>query len=193
VRRAVFVDRDGVLNELVPDPVSDNPESPLAPDLVALIPDAAAALRRLRAAGYALVGISNQPAAAKGTVTLQQLERVQARVLELLASEDVELDGFELCFHHPDGIEPELSRPCDCRKPEPGMLLRAARALSLDCATSWVVGDTDDDVTAGRAAGCRTLLVENPGSAHKRLGRSHPYARVGSLAQAADFILRRAG
>ena len=83
--RAVFFDRDGVVNELVPDPVSGLPESPLDPESVALIPGAAAALRRLHEGGYELVGISNQPAAAKGTVSLDDLERVQARVIDLLA------------------------------------------------------------------------------------------------------------
>jgi D-glycero-D-manno-heptose 1,7-bisphosphate phosphatase len=193
VRRAVFVDRDGVLNELVPDPVSGLPESPLQPELVTLISGAAQALARLHEAGWALVGISNQPAAAKGTVTLEELERVQARVLELLADESVGLDGFELCFHHPDGVVPELTGACDCRKPRPGMLLTAAERLELDRGASWLVGDTDDDVAAGRAAGCRTVLVENPGSSHKRRGADEADARAGSLAEAADLILRAGG
>jgi D-glycero-D-manno-heptose 1,7-bisphosphate phosphatase len=74
-----------------------------------------------------------------------------------------------LCFHHPQGTVAELSRPCGCRKPAPGMLLQAAESLAIDLRSSWMVGDTDADLAAGIAAGCRTLLVLNPHSAHKRL------------------------
>lgn len=187
---AVFLDRDGVINDLAPDPASGRPESPLAPEQVALLPGAGAAIRLVREAGYLVVGISNQPAAAKGTVSLEQLERVQARVLELLASEGAMLDGFHLCFHHPEGRVPELSRPCDCRKPAPGLLLEAARDLEIELGSSWMVGDTDGDVAAGAAAGCRTVLIENPASAHKRSGMERPDAFAADLPAAAQVVLR---
>jgi D-glycero-D-manno-heptose 1,7-bisphosphate phosphatase len=189
LRPAVFFDRDGVVNELVPDAASGLPESPLAPEQVALIPGAAESLVRLRDAGFTLVGISNQPAAAKGTVDLATLERVQARVLKLLRAAGFEPDGFRLCFHHPDGIDPELGRACDCRKPAPGMLLDSAAELGLDLSGSWMVGDTDADVEAGAAAGARTILVETPGSTHKRTGASAPDFQAASLSGAADLIL----
>jgi D-glycero-D-manno-heptose 1,7-bisphosphate phosphatase len=167
---AIFLDRDGVINELVLDPVSGRPESPLTVSEVALIDGAASGLARLAGAGWKLVGVSNQPAAAKGRISLAQLTAVQDRVLELLATADVRFDDFRLCLHHPDGIVAELSGPCDCRKPAPGMLRDAAAALSIDLSRSWMVGDTDTDVAAGRAAGCRTILIVNPDSAHKRSG-----------------------
>jgi D-glycero-D-manno-heptose 1,7-bisphosphate phosphatase len=186
---AVFVDRDGVINELVPDPVSGQPESPLRPEDVRLISGAQAALRSLADAGWRLVGVSNQPAAAKGKISLEALRAVQARVLELLASEGVRFDAFKLCLHHPDGVVPELTGACECRKPAPGMLLEAVRELGLDPAVCWIVGDTDGDVAAGRAAGCRTALVEYPGSAHKRASDPDPDTMVSSLAAAATVIL----
>jgi D-glycero-D-manno-heptose 1,7-bisphosphate phosphatase len=189
VRTAVFFDRDGVVNELVPDPVSGLPESPLAPEQVALIPGSAAALGRLHDAGYLLVGTSNQPAAAKGTVPLEQLHRVQARALELLENEGIVPDGFELCFHHPDGVVAGLTGDCECRKPAPGMLLAAAAELDLDLGASWMIGDTDWDIAAGVAAGCRTVLIENPASAHKRGEALEPDARAADLAAAAELIL----
>ncbi len=99
---------------------------------------------------------------------------MHARVLELLAAEGVRFDASRLCLHHPDGVVAELSGPCDCRKPAPGMLLDAARALGLDLGGSWMLGDTDADVAAGRAAGCRTVLIEHPASAHKRGGGASP-------------------
>lgn len=186
--RAVFVDRDGVVNELVPDPVSGQPESPLAVDAVRLIDGAAGALVALRDAGFALVGISNQPAAAKGKVSSATIEAIQARVVELLAAEDLEFDAFELCLHHPDGTVPALTVTCECRKPAPGMLLHAAATLDIDLARSWMIGDTDADVLAGAAAGCRTILIAQPGSAHKRSGAIISDLYAETLAEAVDSI-----
>ena len=186
---AVFVDRDGVINELVPDPVSGRPESPLRADDVRLIPGAASALRDLAEAGWRLVGVSNQPSAAKGLITLAQLQAIQVRVLQLLDAEGAGFDDFRLCLHHPEGVVLELSGPCDCRKPAPGMLLAAAAELSIDLGRSWMVGDTDGDVEAGRAAGCRTILVAHPHSAHKRTAQPHPDALVSDLSAAAGIIL----
>jgi D-glycero-D-manno-heptose 1,7-bisphosphate phosphatase len=181
-RAAVFLDRDGVLNELVPDPVSGAPESPLTPEDVRLIPAAAAAAARLGQAGFPLVCVSNQPAAAKGRVTVARLLAVHERVLTLLALRGGTLLDSRLCPHHEQGVVPELSGPCACRKPAPGMLLDAAAAHGLDLDASWMVGDTDADILAGRAAGCRTLLVAYPGSVHKRLREVDPDARAASLA-----------
>jgi D-glycero-D-manno-heptose 1,7-bisphosphate phosphatase len=188
--RAVFVDRDGVINGLVPDETTGLPESPLDPQAVALLPGAATALRLLRSHGFALVGVSNQPAAAKRTVDRQTLDDVQRRVVALLANEGATFDAFKICFHHPDGSDPNLGRACNCRKPAPGMLLEAAAELDIDLAQSWMVGDTDGDVEAGSTAGCQTVLVETPGSEHKR-GRSVPTHRAASLLEAAELIAGR--
>jgi D-glycero-D-manno-heptose 1,7-bisphosphate phosphatase len=168
--RAVFLDRDGVLNELVPDSLSGLGESPLRVADVRLVEGAAAAVRRLAGAGFLPVCASNQPAAAKGRVSVRRLLAVHARVLELLAREGAELRGSRLCLHHPDGVLAGLACRCPCRKPAPGMLLELAAELGIDLRDSWMVGDTDADVGAARAAGCRPLLIEHPASAHKRLG-----------------------
>ena len=192
-RRAAFVDRDGVINTLVADHSSGRPESPLEVSEVALLDGAAEGLSRLAAAGWLLVGVSNQPAAAKGTVSLAGLLSVQDRVVALLAAEGVEFDDFRLCLHHPEGVVAELSGPCDCRKPAPGMLLDAACSLDIDLSASWMVGDTDADVLAGRAAGCRTILIDNPDSAHRRSGSVEPSATTADLAAAAARILAEGG
>jgi D-glycero-D-manno-heptose 1,7-bisphosphate phosphatase len=190
-RAAVFVDRDGVINALVPDPVLGTPESPYRPQDVLLAPGAVAGLRALRAAGYVLVAASNQPGASKGTTTLEALDAVHQRVVALLEREGVHLDDWRYCHHHPQGTVAELTRACPCRKPRPGLLEGAARDLGLDLARSWMVGDADTDVEAGRAAGARTVLVEHPDSPHRRGGEASPDARAPDLAGAARAILGR--
>jgi len=180
-RAAAFLDRDGVIVDLVPDPLTGTDESPYHPRDVRLLPDVPEALRALRDAGYVLVGVSNQPAAAKGNVALEQLHAVHERTVELLTAAGVWLDDWRYCFHHPEGTVPELTGPCDCRKPAPGMLLAAAEELGLDLPRSWMVGDSDTDVIAGARAGCRTALVEHPGSPHRRGGELEPTCRGASL------------
>jgi histidinol-phosphate phosphatase family protein len=184
-----FLDRDGVLNEAVHDPDSGMLESPLTVDDVRLLPGAATAAGELAHAGYRLVCVSNQPAAAKGKASVQQLLAVHQRVLELLAHEGVQIDASRLCPHHPEGVVPELSGPCDCRKPAPGMLLDAARAFDVDLSASWMLGDTDADVVAGEAAGCRTVLIGYAGSAHKRLKSANPNLTAADLADAVAQLL----
>ncbi len=186
---AAFIDRDGVINALVADPWTGHHESPLHVRQVALIPGATDAMRRLSAAGLLLVGVSNQPAAAKGAVSREELEAVNARVLELVAFDGGRFDAFRICMHHPEGVVGGLTMACECRKPAPGMLLDAARELEIDLGRSWMIGDTDGDVRAGAAAGCRAILVEHPASAHKRSTKTQPDAKVASLAAAAVLIL----
>jgi D-glycero-D-manno-heptose 1,7-bisphosphate phosphatase len=189
-RPAVFLDRDGVLNELTRDPVSGDPESPLKVGDVRLIAGAAAAVHELARAGFVLVCVSNQPAAAKRKATVEQLQAVHERVLDLLTRQRAHVDASRLCPHHPDGAAPALSGPCCCRKPRPGMLLDAAARLDLDLDASWIVGDTDADVAAGHAAGCRTVLLEYPGSARKRSHDARPELRAADLRCAAALLLR---
>ncbi len=190
-RAAAFLDRDGVLNELVPDPGSGVPESPLRVEDVRLAPGAAAAAAALTRLGLVLVCVSNQPAAAKGKVSVAQLLAVHDRVLELLGEQGVRLGASRLCMHHEHGIVPELSGPCACRKPAPGMLLDCIRSLEIDPHVSWMVGDTDADIAAGKAAGCMTLLVRHPGSVHKRLQAVDPDLIADTLAGGVAEITAR--
>jgi D-glycero-D-manno-heptose 1,7-bisphosphate phosphatase len=189
LRSAAFLDRDGTLNAAVLDPTSGLPESPLRVADVELLPGAAAGARELARAGYALVCVTNQPAAAKGKASVQELLAVHGRVVELLEREQVRLDASRLCLHHPHGVLAALSGECDCRKPAPGMLLDLAGELGLELASSWMLGDTDTDVAAGVAAGCKTALIEYPGSAHKRRGGAQPDLLAVDLADAAAQLL----
>ncbi len=150
---AVFLDKDGTLIEDVPYNVD--------PERITLMPGVREGLPRLAAAGYRFVVITNQSGVARGLFTVDDLARMHDHLAAELAPHGVRLDGIYFCPHHPDGVVAGLAIRCDCRKPQPGMLLRAARDLGLALADSWFVGDILDDVEAGRRAGCRTVLLDN--------------------------------
>jgi D-glycero-D-manno-heptose 1,7-bisphosphate phosphatase len=193
VTAAVFLDRDGVINRGVMDEELGQYESPYRADDVALEERAVEGLRSLAALGVPLIVASNQPAAAKGRVSLVKLWEVHGRVVELLGSEGVALDDWRYCFHHPTGKVPQLSGPCPCRKPLPGLLRAAAERHGIDLERSWMIGDTDRDIGAGQAAGTRTVLVENPHSAHKRRGDAGATFRAPDLAAAASIVVAEVG
>lgn len=151
--QAIFLDKDGTLIRDVPHNVD--------PDLVELSGKAGEGLHLLQQRGYHLIVISNQPGVAKGLFTEAELEPVEIRIAELLSREQVVLDGFYYCPHHPDGSVPGYAAECDCRKPMPGMLLRAARENGIELARSWMIGDILNDIEAGKRAGCRTVLIDN--------------------------------
>ena len=156
-RRAAFLDRDGVLIEILRDPEVGVLYTAFHPDHLRPTKGAKDAVRAIRALGYECIVVSNQPGPAKGHFPLSQLDRMNARLGELF-----ELDAVYSCPHHPDGGpggDPRLVRKCDCRKPEPGMLLKAARERRIDLAVSVMIGDSLDDVRAGKAAGVRTVLI----------------------------------
>ena len=181
MRRAVFLDRDGVIIAAVRDPATGRAESPYRSQDVSLLPGAADALRELRAAGWSLVVTSNQPAAQRGSATPEALRAVHERAVELLAAADVELDDWRYCLH-------DASAGCACRKPAPGLLVEAAGEHGIELAASWMVGDSDTDVEAGRRAGCRTILIEHPGTDDRRGGHGAPTHRVVELRYAAHRI-----
>lgn len=186
-RWAAFLDRDGVINEPVPHPLTGLPESPLRAADVALTDGCVAALGMLRKAGAVLVVVSNQPSAAKGTATDADLDAVHDEIAGRLARAGVAPDDWRYCRHHPDASDPRRAA-CECRKPKPRMLVEAARDHDIDLGASWMLGDSDADVGAGRAAGCRTMLVEHPGTAHRR-GAERADATAPTILDAARHVL----
>ena len=187
---AVFLDRDGVVVELVWDPVDGSFESPNVEADVQLVPGAADAIRRIRLLDYRTVVVSNQPGAAKGKVSRADLRKAHAHVVRLLAEQGVAIDDYRYCLHHPEAVDPSFAQACDCRKPKPGMLLEAADDLDLDLSRSWMIGDSDVDAEAGFSAECRTILVENPQSRHRRRARAPVDFRASTVAGAADILMR---
>jgi histidinol-phosphate phosphatase family protein len=180
-RRAVFLDKDGTLIEDVPYNVD--------PDRIRLMPRAAEGLRALHAAGYRLIVVSNQSGVARGYFAEGALAEVERRLRELLADAGVPLAGFYYCPHHPQGKVAAYAVACACRKPATGMLLRAAVEHGLDLGRSWLVGDILDDVEAGRAAGCTTVLLDTGHETEWLLTPARqPHHRVADLAEAATVI-----
>ncbi|MCO6431523.1 MAG: HAD family hydrolase [Deltaproteobacteria bacterium] len=180
--KAVFIDKDGTLIENVPFNIE--------PELIRLSPNCVAGLRMLYQAGYKFVVVSNQDGVARGYFREADLERVRRCLEELLGAMDVPLTGFYCCPHHPDGIVKRYRKQCDCRKPMPGLLLRAARRLDLDLSASWMVGDILNDIEAGKRAGCRTILINNGNEREWRVDNSlrKPDYLAQSINSAASII-----
>ena len=148
---AVFIDRDGTLTEEV-GYVNH-------PDRLRLLPRSAEAIRRLNAAGVAAVVVTNQAGIARGYFSEEVLQAVNASLVAQLSAAGARLDGIYACLHHPTEGEPPYRAHCDCRKPLPGLLTRAAAALDLDLRASVMVGDKASDLVPGRAVGARAVLV----------------------------------
>ena len=136
-------------------------DSPFTPAQFVLAEGIGQALRTIRDAGYMLVLVSNQPGIAKKHMTMAAFRKVQAKMRRLLGAEGVKFDGEYYCFHHPQARLAAYRADCGCRKPKPGMLLKAADELGIDLKGSVMIGDGLVDVLAGKRAGCRTILVAN--------------------------------
>lgn len=187
-RKAVFLDRDGVLNRLVWNPLTRAFESPLRPEDLVLCDDIIDPLKRARAAGYMLFIVSNQPNYAKGKTTLESISEIAENCLNDLNRGGIPIDRAYYCLHHPEGIIREYSFQCVCRKPEPFFLLQAQKDYQLNLRESWMIGDRDSDVECGRRAGCLTVLIENPQSAQYQ-GESHPDYVAKDVSDAVSYIL----
>lgn len=186
LRPAVFLDKDGTLIDDVPYNVD--------PLRVTLARGAGGALRELKAHGFSLVVVSNQPGVALGRFPLEALASVERRIQELLADSSVGIDAFYYCPHLPQSANVRYAVRCLCRKPQPGLLWQAAHQLKIDLEQSWLIGDILDDVEAGNRATCRTVLVDNGNETEWRLGaHRRPLHFARSLRQAARLILTSAG
>lgn len=146
--RAVFLDRDGVLNAIVER--DGKPASPRTPDELEIVADALATLTALKAQGFALFVVTNQPDVSRGLMTGASLDAIHAKLTAALP-----VDEILACRH-------DNADNCHCRKPKPGLILDLAQRHGVDLSQSWMVGDQDRDIACGKAAGCRTILLERP-------------------------------
>jgi D-glycero-D-manno-heptose 1,7-bisphosphate phosphatase len=156
---ALFLDRDGVLNDLVYYKEEGRVGSPLSAAQLKVSVHAGEAVKKSQALGLQVIVISNQPGVAKEQFSYHELSRMNAKIAAKLASEGVRLDGEYYCLHHPNALIAKYKVFCECRKPKPGLLLRAAKEHGLDLRKSFFAGDSLIDIKAGKAAGCKTILV----------------------------------
>jgi D-glycero-D-manno-heptose 1,7-bisphosphate phosphatase len=159
--KAVFLDRDGVINRNVLNPATLAWEAPLTVEEFVLAPNALAALSALQQAGFLLFLVSNQPNYAKGKASLETLDDIHRYLLRLLDQQGIGFAAFYYCLHHPQGVVPSHSGPCCCRKPSPFLLLQARDQFGLDLTRCWMVGDRASDIECGQAAGVHTIEVRN--------------------------------
>ena len=154
-QKAIFLDRDGTINKFVGFLRNI--------DDFELLPGVAEAIRRINSSDYLAIVVTNQPVIARGEVTVQELQLIHNKMETLLGAEGAYLDAIYYCPHHQHkgyvGEVSELKINCDCRKPKPGMLLKAAKDYNVDLMKSWMIGDGENDIRAGKAAGCKTFLI----------------------------------
>ena len=154
-QKAIFLDRDGTINKYVGFLRKE--------EEFELLPGVAEAVKKINESGYLAIVVTNQPVIARGEVTFEGLETIHNKMETLLGKEGAYLDGIYFCPHHPhsgyEGEVKELKIDCDCRKPKPGMLLKATEDLNIDLSQSYMVGDGENDIKAGKAAGCKTVLL----------------------------------
>lgn len=164
-QKAIFLDRDGTINKYVG--FLRNHEE------FELIDGVAKAVRKINESGYLAIVVTNQPVVARGEVSFAELEEIHNKMETLLGMEGAYLDAIYYCPHHPhkgyEGERPELKISCECRKPKPGVLLRAAKDFNIDLSQSWIIGDGENDIKAGINAGCKTVLIGNKNENYSQL------------------------
>lgn len=177
VHPAVFLDRDGVLNE--------DKKYASDPKIAMLLPGVAGAIKRLNDAGMTVIVVSNQSGVARGYHTEDDVQKFNSSLASQLRVEGARVDAWYYCPHLPEGSVSEFAILCDCRKPKTGMLTKAAREHDIDLSKSYMVGDKERDIVAGATVGAKTILVGSEESNHS------PVHRAKDLAEAAEQILSR--
>ena len=179
--KAIFLDRDDTLIE---DPGYIN-----SPEQVKLLDGVPEALIELKALGYKLVVVTNQSAVARGIVTEKVLGEIHNRLEQMLAEKGALLDRIYYCPYHPDGVVQKYRKESDCRKPNPGMLLRAAEEMDIGLGQSWCIGNSLRDVEAGFKAGCKTILIDLPSHQQQvELGQLRPDYKAVNIKEAVNII-----
>jgi|TARA_B100002003_G_scaffold142886_1_gene132247 D-glycero-D-manno-heptose 1,7-bisphosphate phosphatase len=194
--KAVFLDRDGVINELIYHKEQQIFDSPFTVGQFKLLPGVCEAIKKLREMDYKAILVSNQPGMAKGTISVETFNNIRDKMEEELAKEGSILDREYYCFHHPEAKSEVFRVDCKCRKPDPGLIIQAAKDMRIELSRSWMIGDNLSDVQAGKRAGCRTILL---GRMKCHLCHTmdeedaRPDAIVKDLRDATQYILKQGG
>lgn len=190
MKRCVFLDRDGVINE--------NARIISASDKFIMFKNVPQAIKKLNNAGFLVIIVTSQPNISKGFLTFNELENVHEYMKVLLAKREAYVDAIYVCPHHPKkgfkGEIPELKINCNCRKPKPGMLLQAIKDFDIDVENSWMVGDSKGDIIAGQRAGVKTIFVTEgggSGSKHEEKLAYNPDFTELNLSEAVKVILNQ--
>ncbi len=190
---AVFLDRDGVINEIVWNDDIEQLDSPMKPEQFKFLPNAVEAIRTMKEKGYYVFVVTNQPGAAKGKTSLATLYDINTMMIAALADEGAEVDDLFMCPHYPKELpqtkESFLIRKCNCRKPEPGLIYRALRKYNIDLSSSFMIGDSCSDVIAGSAVGMSTVFIGDlKCDLCKKLGDLSPDFTAKDILEAASII-----
>lgn len=194
MKRAVFLDRDGIIIKLVYDLESGTIDSAHSEDQVKLNFGIIELIKKAIQLGYLIIVISNQSGIGLGKFTKKAFSQIQQKIRNLLKQYNITLDKEYYCFHHPFAVLPQYQKICSCRKPKIGMLTQASSELNIDLTKSWVVGDGIQDVIAGNQAGCKTILLANINESayleilEKQLKGNKPTHIVKSLIEAQHLI-----
>ena len=159
--KAVFLDRDGTINEIIYYQELGIIDSPFTMEQFKLLPGVGEAIRILNQSEFKVILVSNQPGIAKGHFSMETFEVIREKMRTELAKYGAFLDAEYYCLHHPEAKIEEYRENCECRKPKPGLLLKAAAEFDIDLGESWIVGDGLTDIEAGKRAGCKTILIGN--------------------------------
>ncbi len=194
MNKAVFLDRDGVINRLIYHQESGIIDSPFVVSQFELLPGVPEAIARLNKLGFKVIVVTNQPGVAKNHFTEDTLNLMHRKMEADLWAKGAALDAIYYCPHHPEGENPAYRIVCQCRKPEPGMLVRAAQDFNLDLTECCMVGDALTDIKAGQRAGCMTVFIGKMKCELCNLMEEQevkPDAIAGSLAEAVDVIMAK--
>ena len=168
MNKAVFLDRDGVINPLVYNPETGEYESPHFVEDFSIYTYVLKSLRILKSNGYVIIVVSNQPSYAKGKTSLENIKSIEKLLFNYSEENGNLIDDYYYCYHHPDGIVEEYSGQCSCRKPGTLFLEKAIEKFDLNEKSCWFVGDQDTDIKCGKAMGFKTIKIDNKHSLHKR-------------------------
>ncbi len=185
-KRAVFLDRDGVINRNVWNPRTAQYEAPLTADDFDLLPGVLRALAKLQSAGFLLFVVSNQPNYSKGKSAIDAPATIHRKLMRLTTRAGIIFAACYYCFHHPEGSESGYAGPCVCRKPSPYFLNQARETFDIDMRSSWMIGDRESDMECGRAAGAQTIFIQD---ARKIPGSTTADWSASRLSLAAQWIL----
>ena len=157
--KAVFLDRDGVINEVVYHKEMGIIDSPFTVEQFTLLPKVGDAINKFHDLGFKVIVVSNQPGLAKDHFSMDVFKKINEKMKNELKKYGAEVDAEYYCFHHPYGKIKKYTKICDCRKPKPGMLKKATEEHNIDLSKSWMIGDGITDMQAGQTAGCKTILI----------------------------------